>query len=100
MKIITKYNAGDIVLFYNKSINENDIGMITGVSFKYDLDPSIKFLEDRISPVKIVKDFYDNRVEVDETNIMKKLNKKAFEKAFAEKCAKYLTHKHKDKGES
>ena len=44
----------------------------------------------KILPARIECDYSYNGVEVEINSIRKKLNKKAFEKAFAEKCANYV----------
>lgn len=94
MKFKSKFNVGDVVLFYNRKICDNDIGKIDSIKISFSWET---MLEEKyvISPARIEEDYSYKGVEVEINSIHKKLNKKAFERAFAEKCAKYLTHQHK-----
>lgn len=97
MKFKSKYNMGDVVHFYNNKICDNDIGVITSINISFSWQTMLKE-KYVISPARIEEDYSDNGVEVEIDSIRKKLNKRAFDKAFAEKCAKHLTHQHEDKG--
>jgi N-methylhydantoinase B/oxoprolinase/acetone carboxylase alpha subunit len=97
MKFKSKYNVGDVVLFYNSKIHDNDIGTIGVVKISFSLE-TLQRESYQICPVRIDCYYSDNSVEVTRNKIRKKLNKKAFNKAFAEKCVKhFLTHQHEDK---
>lgn len=89
MRFKSKFNVGDVVLFYNHKICNNDIGKIDSIiiSFSYETMLQEKY---KISPARIECDYSYKGVEVEINSIRKKLNKKAFEKAFAEKCANYV----------
>lgn len=93
----TRYNAGDIVLFYNKKISDNDIGQIKKVSFCFS-HISGKEETYRIEPIKIECDYYDKSVCVDKRDIRGKLSKRAFKKAFVKKCVNHISNKHDNKG--
>ena len=89
MRFKTKYNIGDIVKFFNSKINDYDIGNITrvSVSFSFESGQEEKY---KVNPIRINDDYYDHSIEINETSVYKKLNKKAFEKEFAKKCVKYI----------
>lgn len=89
MKFKSKFNIGDVVLFLNHKTCNNDIGTINSIrlDFSYETMLKEKYI---ISPARIECDYSYNGVEVEVNSIYKKLNKKAFEYAFAEKCANYV----------
>lgn len=86
MKFKTKYNIGDIVVFEKQDFSR-DIGKITGVNifFSYETMLEIKYIVRRFC----CKDatLSSNLIEIKGNSIIKKLNRKAFEKAYAEKWA-------------
>ena len=89
MRFKSKFNVGDVVLFYNHKICDNDIGKIDSISMSFSY---VTMLKEKyvISPARIEEYYSYNGVEVEINSSRKKLNKKAFEKAFAEKCANYV----------
>lgn len=98
MRFKSKYNVGDVVMFYNHRIHDNDIGKIGSIKISFSLETLHKESY-RIYPVRIEEDYSDNGIEIEVNSIRMQLNKKAFEKAFAEKCARYVSNQHEDKGE-
>lgn len=90
MKFKTQYNIGDIVIF-SKSDFKKDIGAITGIKIFFSWEAGQRTNYD-IKPFAVNEDIrVCNNVEIREHEIVKKLNKKAFEKAYAEKCAEIKT---------
>lgn len=85
MKFKTKYNIGDIVVF-DKQDFSRDIGKITGVDlfFSYDTMLEIKYIVERFGKDATIT---GSLIEIKGNSIIKKLNRKAFEKAYAEKWA-------------
>ena len=85
MKFKTKYNIGDIVVF-DKQDFSRDIGKITGVDlfFSYDAMLEIKYIVERFCKDATIT---SSSIEIKGNSIIKKLNRKAFEKAYAEKWA-------------
>lgn len=85
MKFKTKYNIGDIVVF-DKQDFSRDIGKITGIDlfFSYDAMLEIKYIVERFCKDATI---YGSSVSIKGNSIIKKLNRKAFEKAYAEKWA-------------
>ena len=85
MKFKTKYNIGDIVVFEKQDFSR-DIGKIMGVDlfFSYETMLEIKYIVE-----KFFKDatITSSSIEIKGNSIIKKLNRKAFEKAYAEKWA-------------
>lgn len=89
MKLKSKYNVGDIVIFYNENTNENEIGSIDKIEIKFSWE-ILQKTKYTISLRKINGTYTCNSKEVPEAYIYKKLNKRAFEKAYAEQCAKEI----------
>ena len=87
MKFKTKYNVGDIVVFEKQDFSR-DIGKITGVDlfFSYETMLEIKYIIERFCKDAIIS-LSSNSVSIKGNSIIKKLNRKAFEKAYAEKWA-------------
>ena len=85
MKFKTKYNIGDIVIFEKQDFSR-DIGKITGVDifFSYETMLEIKYIVERFCKDATIS---SNSVSIKGNSIIKKLNRKAFEKAYAEKWA-------------
>ena len=83
MKFKTKYNVGDIVVFEKQDFSR-DIGKITGIDlfFSYETMLEIKYIVERFFKDATI---YDSSVSIKGDSIIKKLNRKAFEKAYAEK---------------
>lgn len=85
MRFKTKYNIGDIVVFEKQDFN-NDIGKITGIDlfFSYETMLEIKYIVEKFGKDATLA---GSSIEIKGNSIIKKLNKKAFEKAYAEKWA-------------
>ena len=85
MKFKTKYNVGDIVVFEKQDFSR-DIGKITGVDlfFSYETMLEIKYMVERFFKDATIS---GSSIEIKGNSIIKKLNRKAFEKAYAEKWA-------------
>ena len=88
MKIKTKYNIGDIIQFCSDR-NELKVGKIVTLDiFIYDereVSYGVKLFAGDLN--------LDNGIDLIEHKIIKKLNRKAFEKAYAEQCAKEIIRK-------
>lgn len=89
MKFKSKYNIGDIVLFYTNSW-EQKIGRIISVCIKFSYETLKKISYDISLFVPNSSQVYTNYIN--ENDIIKKINKKAFEKIYAEECAKYVVN--------
>lgn len=85
MKIKTKYNIGDIIQFCSDR-NELKVGKIVSLDiFIYDeqeVNYGVKLFAGDLN--------LDNGIDLIEHKIIKRLNRKAFEKAYAEQCAKKI----------
>lgn len=86
MKLKSKYNIGNIVRFYNNAICDDDIGKIEGIKMSFSWANLQKTSYD-ITPIRVNNHY---SVEVEEFRIKQTLNKIAFEKAYAELCAKEM----------
>lgn len=86
MKLKSKYNIGSIVEFYNDRIQDYDIARIDGVTIEF----SWERLQRNTYSISIFRKDNNYYEEIQECKIIRQLNKKAFEKAYAEKCAKEL----------
>lgn len=89
MKLKSKYNVGDVVRFYNYTTSKYEIGAITRIHVEFSLEKLQKTWY-TIETVKIKKAYTSFATNVDEYDILQKLNKKAFNKAYAEECAKSI----------
>lgn len=86
MKLKSKYNIGSIVEFYNDGIQDYDIARINGIKMEF----SWETLQRTTYYVSSFRKNNDYSIEIKEHQIRKTLNKKAFERAYAEQCAKEL----------
>lgn len=88
MKIKTKYNIGDIIQFCSDR-NELKVGKIVSLDiFIYDeqeVSYEVQLFAGDLN--------FDNGINLKEDKIIKKLNRKAFEKTYAEQCAKEIIRK-------
>lgn len=89
MKLKSKYNVGDIVRFYNEAIPDDDIGRIYSVNIKFSIE-TLQQTSYKVTPIRMNNNY---SVEIYEFKIKEKLNKKAFEKAYTEHCAKEMLKK-------
>ena len=89
MKIKTKYNIGEIVLFKNPKTNDVDVGKIDKVYISFSWEELLK-QEYMIIPIRMRAVYVSDWVRVDKMEIHKRLDKKAFKKAYAEQCAKEI----------
>lgn len=87
MKLKTKYNIGDVVRYYNYTSSTNEIGIITHIYTDFSWE-TLQKTRYTIEKVKISNEPCSFHKTVDEYDIKQRLNKKAFEKAFAEECAR------------
>lgn len=84
MKLKSKYNIGNVVEFYNEGKQDYDIAKITGIKMEFSWE-TLQRTSYQVSPFR---KFYS--VEIKEHQIKRTLNKKAFEMAYAEKCAREI----------
>lgn len=89
MLMTSKYNTGDIVQFVKDNGNIG-VGRICSVRMTHSYETQ-KRVEYEIYLLRVKPSCVYNSLTVKEYNIQKKLNKKAFEKAYAQECAKYLS---------
>lgn len=88
MRFKSKYNIGDIVLFYNETTQKTEIGKIRKlrIDFSYETNKQELYFVEKVKTDIILG--LDERIKISEHYIEKRLNKRVFEKEFAKICAK------------
>ena len=86
MKLKSKYNVGAIVEFFNDGIHDYDIARINGIKMEFSWE-TLQRTSYYVSPFRKNNSY---SMEIKEHQIRKTLNKKAFERVYAEQCAKEL----------
>lgn len=86
MRFKTKYNIGDYVIFLDFGRN---IGEIVGIDIHFSWE-TLQETTYRVRTKQIKSDIFEGIETVKEWDIVERINKKAFEKAFAEKCVEYI----------
>lgn len=85
MKFKTKYNIGDVVIFYGNPVFEKEVGQIDKIKIDFSWETSQRT---QYSIKRININSIRASITVSETDIQRKLNKKAFEKEFTKLCVR------------